>query len=139
MASPAVVDPIAEAPHCVWYVRPPAGGQYGPAAGDILRKWMAEGRVSADSLVWREGWPDWRKAAKVFPSLAPAVAPGATVTPVSPLAANPATVSPAAATRRTVRAPRKQNNTAIAVAAITVLVLLSIGLLIGLLYVLGAI
>jgi hypothetical protein len=97
---------------------------------------MAEGRVSADSLLWREGWPDWRKAAKVFPSLAPVTAPAAPslaapVAPVSPV--------PAASPRRTIRPARKQNSTAIAVTAITVLVLASIGLLVGLLYVLDAI
>src|SRR5262245_51455506 len=30
-------DPIAEAPAAIWYVRPPTGGQYGPAKGDIMR------------------------------------------------------------------------------------------------------
>ena len=50
-------DPIDEAPDAVWYVRPPTGGQFGPASGEIMRRWMREGRVSADSLVWREGWP----------------------------------------------------------------------------------
>jgi hypothetical protein len=101
-----------------------------------MRKWMTEGRVSADSLVWREGWPDWRKAAKVFPSLAPApVAAGPVPTaPVSPVAAG----APATSPRRTIRTPRKQNSTTVAITAITALVLLSIGLLIGLLYVLGA-
>src|SRR5207249_3997580 len=40
-------DPIAEAPAAIWYVRPPTGGQYGPARGDIMRKWLSEGRVSS--------------------------------------------------------------------------------------------
>src|SRR5690349_17915366 len=31
----AADDPIAEAPAAIWYVRPPSGGQYGPARGDI--------------------------------------------------------------------------------------------------------
>src|SRR5262245_22611632 len=39
-------DPIAEAPAAIWYVRPPTGGQYGPARGEVMRKWLAEGRVS---------------------------------------------------------------------------------------------
>lgn len=65
-------DPIAEAPEAVWYVRPPSGGQYGPAKGDVMRRWLAEGRVSADSLVWREGWSDWLTAGPVFPLLNPA-------------------------------------------------------------------
>ena len=62
-------DPIAESPDSVWYVRPTAGGQYGPARGDVMRRWLSEGRVSADSMVWREGWEDWKLAAPIFPSL----------------------------------------------------------------------
>ncbi|MDX1947558.1 MAG: GYF domain-containing protein [Pirellulaceae bacterium] len=64
-----ITDPIAEAPAAVWYVRPPTGSQYGPARGDVMRKWITEGRVSADSLVWREGWPDWKNAGQLFPNL----------------------------------------------------------------------
>jgi hypothetical protein len=63
------LDPIAEAPDAVWYVRPPSGGQYGPAKGEVMRRWILEGRVSADSLVWREGWSDWTTAGPVFPTL----------------------------------------------------------------------
>ena len=62
-------DPISEAPHAVWYVRPPSGGQFGPASGDIMRSWMSEGRVTVDSLVWREGWPEWKPAGKTFSGL----------------------------------------------------------------------
>jgi hypothetical protein len=68
---------LTETPGAVWYVRPPGGGQFGPAPGELLRSWMAEGRISADSLVWREGWPDWREAGELFPHLQPAeVVPG---------------------------------------------------------------
>jgi hypothetical protein len=62
-------DPIAEAPDMIWYVRPPSGGQFGPATGELMRAWLGEGRVSADSLVWREGWRDWQEAGNVFPKL----------------------------------------------------------------------
>ncbi len=62
-------DPITAAPDAVWYVRPQAGGQYGPAAGDLMRQWLEEGRVAADSLVWRDGWPDWMAAGEVFATL----------------------------------------------------------------------
>lgn len=65
----AVGDPIAENPKVVWYVRPPSGGQYGPAEGDILSRWIDEGRVTPDTLVWREGWRDWQEARGVFPQL----------------------------------------------------------------------
>ena len=62
-------DPISEAPHAVWYVRPPSGGQYGPASGDILRNWITEGRVSSETLVWREGWAEWQPAGPMFHGL----------------------------------------------------------------------
>jgi hypothetical protein len=77
---PAVPDPLAEAPEASWYVRPPSGGQYGPAKPHTIREWMAQGRITADSLVWREGWPDWKLAGATFPSLgagAPGGAPSA--------------------------------------------------------------
>lgn len=66
---PDSADPLAEAPMAIWYVMPPAGGRYGPARGDVMRKWVSEGRVTSDSLVWREGWKDWLPAAKVFSDL----------------------------------------------------------------------
>jgi hypothetical protein len=53
----------------IWYIRPPSGGQFGPAPGDLMRTWLSEGRVSSDSLVWREGWRDWQEAGTVFPKL----------------------------------------------------------------------
>ncbi|MEE3076688.1 MAG: DUF4339 domain-containing protein, partial [Planctomycetota bacterium] len=63
---------IAIGPHLIWYVRPPSGGQYGPAEGDVMRQWLKEGRVTAESLVWQEGWDEWRSAIEVFPEIGPA-------------------------------------------------------------------
>jgi len=68
-APPAVADPLAEAGEAVWYVRPASGGQFGPAGADVMRGWIEDGRVAADSLVWREGWGDWQEASEVFPQL----------------------------------------------------------------------
>jgi len=126
-------DPIAEAPNAVWYVRPPSGGQYGPARGDVMRKWIAEGRVSSDSLVWREGWTDWRDAGHLFPTLAtPASAPASTAAPgpaaaphASPAAVNIPAVAPRTATARPAdRKPTaKKGSNEIAVAALVCLVL----------------
>ena len=65
-----VRDAIDEAPAAVWYVRPPSGGQFGPAAADMMRTWLADGRVTATSLVWRSGWPQWLSAQTAFPQLA---------------------------------------------------------------------
>jgi len=90
-AGAAASDPISEAPAAIWYVRPPSGGQYGPAKGEVMRKWLDEGRVSSDSLVWREGWTDWQAAGKYFPNLQTAAA-SVTVAagPAVPIATNTA-------------------------------------------------
>ena len=53
-----------------WYVRPPSGGQYGPANTSIFGQWIEEGRVASNSLVWRDGWQQWRSATEAFPELA---------------------------------------------------------------------
>ncbi len=55
-----------ESPKSMWHVRPPSGGQYGPANCDTFFQWMVENRVTIDSLVWREGWPEWLVAEHVF-------------------------------------------------------------------------
>jgi hypothetical protein len=59
-------DPIAATPQARWFVRPPSGGQFGPAPGNVLRDWIAEGRVTPDTFVWCEGWPEWQRAQAVF-------------------------------------------------------------------------
>ena len=85
---PLLPDPLAEAPTAVWYVRTAAGGQFGPARGEMMRQWLDERRIGPDYLVWREGWPEWKRASTVFAklaALAPAV-PGAPGGPHSPAA-----------------------------------------------------
>jgi hypothetical protein len=72
------VDAISAAPLAKWFVRPPSGGQFGPAPGKVLREWIAAGRVTPESYVWREGWPEWQRAWAVFGDLASA-APVATI------------------------------------------------------------
>jgi hypothetical protein len=104
----APVDPILEAPNAVWYVRPASGGQFGPARGDVMRKWLGEGRVSADSLVWRDGWVDWKPAAVVFPALG---APAGTPAAVEPVVTGPKSAQNAAA--RALRAKKRSNGMAI--------------------------
>ncbi len=127
----APVDPIAEAPEARWYVRPPSGGEYGPARGDVMRKWIAEGRVSSDSLVWREDWTDWREAGPQFGPLAtPAAASPAPTTPTAlPGAAAPISARVAAGSPRNLaeRKPvgRKRGND-MAVAALVCLVLVCV-------------
>jgi len=127
---PGVVDPIAENPNAVWYVRPPSGGQYGPARGDVMRKWIAEGRVTGTSLVWREGWPDWRNAGEALPELS---------RPTMPAEPAVAVVAPAAA-RSTTRyvAGRKKSN-ALAITALVLLTILSLVMVGVLVVVLGGV
>jgi DNA-directed RNA polymerase subunit M/transcription elongation factor TFIIS len=74
----------SQSPH-VWYVRPPSGGQYGPAREDLMQRWIAEGRVTHDSLVWRDGWPEWRLASDALPDVqAPAALPVIPAVPAPP-------------------------------------------------------
>jgi hypothetical protein len=148
-ALPAWCDPISESPHAIWYIRPPSGGQYGPARGDVMRNWLAEGRVSGDSLVWREGWTDWRSAGQVFPQLAggpqhaagpmPAAAavPSAAVpsaAQASTAASSPADAAPRS-TRTTARySARKKSGSGLAIAALVGLVVVCV-VLVGVLVV----
>ena len=67
-----VADSATESgPHpadAMWYVRPPSGDQYGPAETVRIEQWIAEGRISRDTYVWRDGWESWELAADAFPS-----------------------------------------------------------------------
>ncbi len=126
MESPPVpsktLDPFDEAPDAVWYVRPPGGGQFGPAARDIMRGWIVHGRVTPDSLVWREGWPDWQEASSVFAHLgAQDAVPGLGGTGASE-------TNSAGAADNGHCAPARRRPTAINVAVITVLALAIVAL-----------
>ncbi len=52
-----------------WYVRPPSGGQYGPAPSRLLMDWIGERRVTADSLLWCDGMAQWQLAGSLVPEL----------------------------------------------------------------------
>ncbi len=128
-------DPIAEAPAAIWYVRPPTGGQYGPAKGEIMRKWISEGRVSSDSLVWREGWTDWQNAGKLFPTLqaagSAAQTPGPVVSTAIPITPRVATVRAAAN-----QTPKKRaSNNTLAIVVLISLAVVCLGLGAALVYV----
>lgn len=60
---------FAAAPNAAWYVRPPSGGQYGPADQQLLQLWIRENRVTGDSLLWREGQTQWIPSATLLPEL----------------------------------------------------------------------
>jgi hypothetical protein len=52
-----------------WFVRPPSGGQFGPASLQLLMTWITESRVTAESYLWREGLADWQLASVLVPEL----------------------------------------------------------------------
>ncbi|MBA4018695.1 MAG: hypothetical protein C0483_16130 [Pirellula sp.] len=105
------VDPLAENPTAVWYVSGADGGQpFGPADGATMFQWLQEGRIAGTSLVWRQDWPEWQPAARIWPHLA-AGAQGASAPQPPPPALHAAPVAGAlsthggAATNATLSAP----------------------------------
>jgi hypothetical protein len=64
-----IPNAFATAPNAAWYVRPPSGGQYGPADQQLLQLWILENRVTGDSLLWREGQTQWIPSATLLPEL----------------------------------------------------------------------
>ncbi len=65
---PAGGDLLSQAPNAVWYVQPPTGGRYGPAKPEVVRQWIAEGRVTESCMVWRDGWSEWQSASTILGS-----------------------------------------------------------------------
>ena len=52
-----------------WFVRPPSGGQFGPASSQLLMNWITESRVTAESFLWRDGLVQWQLASELVPEL----------------------------------------------------------------------
>ena len=52
-----------------WWVLSKNGQQYGPATQEIIRQWIDEGRVVAETLIRREDHPDWQRAEDNFREL----------------------------------------------------------------------
>lgn len=128
---------LDEDPAATWYVRPPSGGQYGPASSEILREWIAQGRVAATALIWRDGWPQWREASETLPELADRLPSGTVVSRsaaaisindnASAVSTSPSTSSAAAAgTDRRSQAKRR----ALLISALATVAVALIGLLI---------
>ncbi|MCH8044908.1 MAG: DUF4339 domain-containing protein [Planctomycetes bacterium] len=150
-------DPLADAPDALWYVRPTTGGQYGPASPEAMRGWIGEGRVNGQSLVWREGWPEWKKAEGIFkqltqpttpttppvaaapamsvPSAASATVPSRTATPPAPTVAPTSTptssVSQANEPRSNARRRKSNIPTIVAVVVMTLLLIVSVFVLVN--------
>lgn len=124
----AGADPIREAPNAQWYVRHSNGQQYGPAPASMFTRWMSEGRVPADALLWREGWPDWLVALDVFPQLGVAGAAAAMSSPVAQSnSANPLDFGANEGTANLiVQSRRKDNSQSIMIISIVMLLLIGV-------------
>ncbi len=68
------------------------GQQYGPVSAEQIRRWIAENRVNAQTLIQAEGAQEW-KPLSLFPEFAPEVK--ATPPPVTPV---PPTIGPVQST-----------------------------------------
>lgn len=78
-----------------WYYSKNAT-QLGPIPIDELKAKLASGEVSGTDMVWREGLPDWRKAAEMPELLTPVVVPQQGQSPVG-IPANSPYLPPGAA------------------------------------------
>jgi hypothetical protein len=96
-----------------------------------MRRWIAEGRVAGDSLVWREGWADWKPAATIFPDLA-----GGGSGSASPGGGDAVGLSGVGSDAAPYRGRPRKSNTMV-VAMLIVLAVASIGLLVALVAILG--
>ncbi|MFN9913095.1 MAG: GYF domain-containing protein, partial [Pirellulaceae bacterium] len=64
-AGPSSASP--QASNEAWYiVRPPSGGEYGPASQATVEAWISQRRVTADTLVCKVGTTEWKNAKEVF-------------------------------------------------------------------------
>ena len=57
--------------------------QVGPISEQEFQSLVNSGRITAETLVWREGWADWQEAGSVFPQLQPAMSSTPEAPPVA--------------------------------------------------------
>lgn len=107
-------------------MRAATGEQFGPASVEVMREWVAEGRVTVDCHVWRTGWPDWKTGGQAITQLnvvPPAVAPADAAppntaadtsadAPATAPAAEPQSTTPAALSAPPGELPAASNPTA---------------------------
>jgi len=50
----------------LYFVRPPSGGEYGPAGKVTIELWISQRRITGETLVCLVGTSQWKKAKEVF-------------------------------------------------------------------------
>lgn len=63
-ASHAALD---ERPDLAWCVAVRGGAPAAPCDAATMRVWLDSGSGTADHVVWRQDWPEWRPLLEVFP------------------------------------------------------------------------
>ena len=63
-ASHAALD---ERPDLAWCVAVRGGAPSAPRDAAAMRAWLDSGAGTADHVVWRQDWPEWRPLVEVFP------------------------------------------------------------------------
>lgn len=58
---------LDDRPDLAWCVAVRGGAPSTPIDAAAMRAWIASGEASADHVVWRQDWPDWRPVQEVFP------------------------------------------------------------------------
>gem|GEM_PF-2378854 len=86
-----------------WYLKTEDGESYGPVPRAELDAWYAEGRVTIDCQLLREGSDQWQWASELYPELDPASA--AKVVPTTPEVAEAPGEKPAPAAKTAAPAP----------------------------------
>jgi hypothetical protein len=119
----------------VWYIRPAAGGQFGPATEEVFRQWVADGRVAADSWVWRTGWLDWKGGVEALALVAdrPPQEPAAAIVALdvpnivdAAAASAPVDAGSAEARRRAIKRRKQRVRAVSAILAVVALVMLTL-------------
>lgn len=76
----------------VWYFVDAGHDRHGPVSGEELAQAFRQGRVNRDTLVWRDGLPQWvplEQHLAELPALPPPVLPAGTSSPAIPTGAAP--------------------------------------------------
>ncbi len=59
-----------DSPLDLWIVRTDKPREYGPIAKPVLDDWVRQGRIDGATRLLKTGWKKWRRAKRVYPSLA---------------------------------------------------------------------
>lgn len=63
------IESLLEDRERVWHMTSADGEQFGPAAGDEVRQWLAQDRINSACHLWCDSWDDWRAAGDIFAGL----------------------------------------------------------------------